>query len=242
MHDADDTTTTGKLGPARLWPFLAATPLLASTLLLAAPAAAQPADPPPPAGPPPAAAPPGAASTPWWIKPDARPEEPPYDPEGPGIDVRVRGGISGGPALLMLTGSSNFLIQPAVQLSGRVGIQIGSVFSLYYQNTPVLIAFTDGSGVAFFDHNAGLAAVTLADSFELGFGPSADYVTISTGNLSVSTVLPGLDARVAYHVFHAAHRKGPRRRGISFGLDVQPTFGSGGLFTTILFGVGYEWY
>jgi hypothetical protein len=219
LAHSDQSSLRGSrpLGPAgtRSSAWVAAIGAVCSILLHMAPAAAQtPEDP-----------------------PSSKAEEPPTESEP--LKVRVRGGLSGGAGMLAVFGSS-MVVQPALQFSGRVGAQFTDLFSLYYQNMATTVVVTDGSGVIVFDYNSVLANFTLGDCVDLGLGPSADAVLVSGNTVSVSTVLFGLHSRLAYNF--AGLRHGPRRKGVSLGLDAHPTFGPGGVLMTLQAGLGYEWF
>jgi hypothetical protein len=156
------------------------------------------------------------------------------------IDVRLRAGLSAGGGLMVITGPAT-AFAPSFNLAGRLGVQIGSVFSLYYQPMATFVIPTDGSGFAIADYNAFLADVTLGDHVGLGFGPSGDVISVTGNNVSVTRALFGLHSRIAYHIGRDG-QPGPRRQGLSIGLDVHPTFGPGGTLVTTQLGIGYEWY
>ena len=120
-------------------------------------------------------------------------------------------------------------------------MQLNDLFSLYYQNSVTTAIFTDGSGVGVLDYNSALANLTLADTVDLGLGPSFTVVALSAGNSSGVAVAGGMHARVAVNL-GGASGAGPRRRGVSLGVDVHPTFAPGGVLTTAGFTVGYEWF
>jgi hypothetical protein len=167
-------------------------------------------------------------------------EDPPPDPEG--VDVRLRGGLSGGVGMLALLAQTGTAFQPSFHFSGRLGVQIGSVFSLYYQNMPTVVVFTDGSGTALLDYNSLLADCTIANVFGLGVGPSADVVAVTGSNASATKVLPGFHTRLAFYFSGTPESRAGRRQSLSLGIDLHPTFGPGGNLLTLQGGVGYEWY
>ena len=198
-------------------------------LHLTAPAAAQPAGGPP-------------------ALPSSHAEEPP--PDGEPIDVRLRAGLSAGAGMARFSSNSATVYQPSFNLAGRLGVQVGSVFSLYYQNMATVVPLTNGSGVVIVDYNAVLADVTVGNHFGLGLGPSVDVVSLignsasGTGDgesPSVTGVGFGLHGRMAWH-FGGDVRHGPRREGFSLGLDVHPTFASRASLLTLQLALGYEWY
>jgi hypothetical protein len=167
-------------------------------------------------------------------------EDPPPDPEG--VDVRLRGGVSGGVGMLAVLAQTGTVYQPSFHLSGRIGVQIGSVFSLYYQNMPTVVVLTDGSGTILLDYNSFLADCTIANIVGLGIGPSADVVVLTGSNVSATKVLPGLHTRLAFYFSGKPESQDGRRKSLSLGIDMHPTFGPGGTFLTLQGGLGYEWY
>jgi len=194
---------------------------------------------PPPAAPPP---PPPLPMQPQAVvvNPGADPM-PAGSPEMPIDGVRVRGGVAGGGGFLWGSGNGSSFIQPAINISGRVGVQINHLFSLYYQAALVIAILTDGSGVFVTEMNSILANFTIAHHVDIGIGPSVGYlsVTASDGS-SASGVAFGGHARAAYNF--GTLGTGPRRRGVSLGLDVHPFFGDGAVLVSVALGVGYEWY
>jgi hypothetical protein len=219
MHHSlciDDTDTLVGPGPARAPAWAAVIAAVSSVLCLAAPTAAQPAE--------------------------ASPSEPGT------VDVRLRAGFSGGAGFLVLstngmngTNGTTF-VEPSSHLAGRLGLQVGPYFSAYYQNMPTLVIATDSSGTVLFDYNSFLADLTVADRVDFAFGPSADVVALWANGSSFVTPLFGLHARLAFSLAKEPRRQGPRRKGLSLGIDMHPTFGPGGTFVTAQVGLGYEWY
>lgn len=151
--------------------------------------------------------------------------------------VRVRGGLSGGAGILLFSGIP---VEPSIHLAGRVGVQFNHVFSLYYQNAANVVILTDGSGVAVFNYNSILANFTFAHMVEIGAGPSIDVIALS-GTTSGVAAYAGLHTRFAVNI-GGSSGPGPRRRGVSLGLEAHPTFATGGVLTTMDLTAGYEWF
>src|SRR4051812_40188758 len=73
-------------------------------------------------------------------------------------DPRVRGGFSINGGYFGAASNTDKFSGGAISLAGRIGVQIGEVFSLYYQNTPVgWIQFQGGAHVGGSDYNSVLA-------------------------------------------------------------------------------------
>jgi hypothetical protein len=183
--------------------------------------------------------------------------------------VRLRGGfsINGGVMFLPNTAAS---YGPAVSFGLRLGVQFNHYFGLVYQNTPIVtgtaqttesstgtILTSSGSAglkVGFADYNALLAMLTLGNFFDIGAGPSLDFLAVAnktysagalTGSMvtsqSSSGVSPGAHGRVAFNI-GGLNGNGPRRSGFAIGVDAHPLFTSVGVGLSLTAGIGGEWY
>ncbi|MFO0761455.1 MAG: hypothetical protein U0359_33560 [Byssovorax sp.] len=182
---------------------------------------------------------------------------PPVTEERPIRDgVRLRFGMSlNGGWYRGLTGDG-----PAVGLAGRLGLQLGHYFGLYYQNTPILTfnpesQLRSGAGMTlgFSDYNSVLASLTLGHALELAAGPSYDYVyTVNCSGVfkGIASTIgcarssfngPGAHGRAALMLGGLVDR-GPRRRGFTINGDVHPVFLPEGTAMTLTLGVGGDWY
>jgi hypothetical protein len=131
-------------------------------------------------------------------------------------------------------------------ISPRVGIQVNDLFAVYVQGQGLIGQFLPrpGDNLAGFAFHTLMFELTLGDSFQLGVGPSLDFVWGCNADYQASCVgsgpYLGADARVAFLV----GGRGPgRRSGLAFSLDVHPTwFGGEHAAIALLFGVGYELY
>jgi hypothetical protein len=161
--------------------------------------------------------------------------------------VRLRGGFSLNGGVLYAPGSDGAL-GPAISLSARLGVQVNHLFSVYYQNTPMLhfIHGPNGYAAGFNDYNSVLANFTLGHMFEIGAGPSVDYLAIGvmTNDLafgSATTVAPGAHGRLAL-LIGGLSGNGPRRSGFAIGVDVHPSFAFGTVLLGATAGIGADWY
>lgn len=177
----------------------------------------------------------GSASSPSAEKP----------PEAQGPHLRWAAHVGGGPWIL--PGSTGGFGGVGLQL----GVQINELVGVYYSG------FAGVGGGASVDENSAsasaggivqnavMADVTLLDIFQVGAGPSLDYLGMalangnSNGTASASAaagVYFGLNARAGL----ALGGSGPGARGrFMVGLEVHPTFvGSGLVPTTVLITLG----
>jgi hypothetical protein len=178
------------------------------------------------------------------------PPPPPWEPvrePAPRDGVRLRGGFSLNGGVLFAPGSDG-AIGPAISLSARLGVQVNHLFSVYYQQTPMLhfIHGPNGYAAGFNDYNTVLANFTLGHMFEIGAGPSLDYLAIGvvTNDLGVgsaSTLAPGAHARLAL-LIGGLSGNGPRRSGFAIGVDVHPSFAFDTVLLAATAGVGADWY
>jgi ribosome maturation factor RimP len=193
-----------------------------------------------------------AAAPPPLPLPGAAPVGPPWAARGPGEEpvvdgVRVRGGLGVGSGVFIVAPSGgaysgSIVVQPALDVSARFGLQLNHYFSLYYQNMATLVVASDGSGGLFSDYNSLLLGLTAAHHLDLAAGPSVDASTI-WGAASASVVNLGMHVRLAYNLLsHGNRADEPRRSGMSIGIDVHPTFVANGTFALVGVGLGYEWY
>ncbi len=176
--------------------------------------------------------------------------------------VRARGGFSVNGGAMILP---NATVGPAFGFAGRLGIQINHYFGIVYQNTPIvtftpqystaggLLNSSAGFKAGFADYNSFMAMVTLGHFFDLGAGPSVDFLAVANGSAmfqgqsvtSSSGISPGGHARVAFNI-GGLSGNGPRRSGFAIGGDfhamhtsASPGSGWGGSLTI---GLGAEWY
>ncbi|APR75768.1 Hypothetical protein A7982_01114 [Minicystis rosea] len=218
------------------------------------PPAAQP--PPPvmqaPPGPPPP--PPGAVPGP---KEGEKEKEKDKDEVRDG--VRARGGFSVNGGALFLPNGNSPSAGPAFGFAGRIGVQINHYLGIVYQNTPI-VTFTprvSGSGVTastgfkagFADYNSFLVMGTFGHFFDIGIGPSIDFLAVQNSSVSISGsdsesssgVSPGAHARIAFNI-GGLSGNGPRRSGFAIGADAHPMFTGAGKGLSLTVGVGSEWY
>jgi hypothetical protein len=194
--------------------------------------------------------------------PGAPPAQPPAegeknkDKDDTKDGVRLRGGFSvnGGVMFLPNAGAG-----PSFGFAGRVGVQINHYFGIVYQNTPI-VTFTaqkSGSGLdmsagfkaGFADYNSLMLMVTLLHLFDLGVGPSLDFLAVANGSISLngtssgssSGVSPGAHARFAINI-GGLNGNGPRRSGFAIGVDAHPLFTGAGKGLSLTAGLGAEWY
>jgi len=185
------------------------------------------------------------------------PEPPPAAPRPAATvkdGVRLRGGLSlnGGVFLLPANPTGG-----AFSLAGRLGVQFNHYFSIYYQNTPILgatLGQDKRSGtLAFADYNSLLLNLTLFHMFELGAGPSLDYVALAHGSLTIDGFNSSASASTGTGWAAGGHGRfafivgglsgdGPRRSGLVLSVDAHPMFLSIGPTLSLTAGVGVEWY
>jgi hypothetical protein len=173
--------------------------------------------------------------------------------------VRARGGFSVNGGILFLPGTPS--VGPAFGFAGRIGIQINHYFGILYQNTPI-VTFTPqvmsaGTGLmqqdslkfGFADYNSFMAMLTLGHFFDIGAGPSIDFLAVASPTASLggitapssSGVSPGAHARVAFNI-GGLSGNGPRRSGFAIGFDPHLMFTPQGVAFSGTVGFGAEWY
>lgn len=130
-------------------------------------------------------------------------------------------------------------------ISPRIGVQVNDLFAVYVQGQGLVGQFfpTPDDRIAGFAFHALMFELTLADSFQLGLGPSLDFVwgcnAAHQGACTGGGPYLGGDARIAFLV--GGHE--PRRRSaLAFSLDVHPTWFGNDASIALLFGIGYELY
>jgi hypothetical protein len=203
----------------------------------------------PPAQPDPNAAPPPPPS-------DEKDKEKPAEEVKDG--VRARGGFNIGGGIMMLPNDGASQIGPAIALNGRIGIQFNHYFGLVYQNTPI-VTFTAqpnnlGFKAGFADYNSFLVMLTLGNFFDIGAGPSIDFLMVYNAAASLSPVTgagvkessssgvnAGAHARMAFNI-GGLSGNGPRRSGFSLGIDFHPLFTGAFRGFSATAGFGAEWY
>ncbi|MFT3772807.1 MAG: hypothetical protein QM820_46055 [Minicystis sp.] len=217
--------------------------------------------PPPPVGqaqapvgqmPPPPGAPPADGQ-----KPEGEKEK---DKDEVKDGVRARGGFSVNGGVLFLPNGDAPSAGPGFGFAGRIGIQINHYVGIVYQNTPI-VTFTprlSGSGInmstgfkaGFADYNSFLVMATLGHFFDIGAGPSVDFLAVANNSTTIiggsqtqssSGVHPGAHARIAFNI-GGLSGNGPRRSGFAIGADAHPIFTGAGKGLSLTIGVGAEWY
>lgn len=177
----------------------------------------------------------------------------PEDKEKDGF--RLRGGfnINGG-VIKSPTGTG-----AAFSIAARLGAQINHYFGLYYQNTPMVTvtpkttADSAGFKAGFLDFNSVVASLTLLHFFDLGAGPSFDYVAITQCAAGLMGVVPtaGCDStsewRFGVHtraslIIGGLDGDGPRRSGVVITADLHPLFLKDETIFSFTLGLGKEWY
>lgn len=174
--------------------------------------------------------------------------------------MRVRGGFSLNGGVILIPQAD--LLGPAIGLAGRIGVQFNHYLGLYYQNSPIITLVIDKQNskarAGFADYNSFIANLTLGNFFEIGAGPSIDFLYVKTGTLVTKDVagndIPseikaetttgihfGWHGRVAFNI-GGLSGKGPRRSGFAIGFDAHPVVLNGALLLTITGGIGGEWY
>jgi len=130
-------------------------------------------------------------------------------------------------------------------VSPRVGVQVNDLFAVYVQGQGLIGQFfpTPDDHLAGFAFHALMFELTFAHSFQLGLGPSLDFVwgcnAPHQGACTSGGPYLGGDARIAFLV--GGHE--PRRRSaLAFSLDVHPTWFGSDASVALLFGIGYELY
>jgi hypothetical protein len=183
--------------------------------------------------------------------------------------VRVRAGFSVNGGIMLLPNAEASPLGPAVGLGLRIGVQFNHYFGLVYQNMPLgtatLQTTSTGTGLAtmksaslkagFADYNSLMLMLTLFNFWDIGAGPSLDFLAVadqsacasigcggvSTMSQSASGVVPGAHARVAFNI-GGLSGNGPRRSGLALGVDAHPLFTGAGKGLSLTAGIGAEWY
>jgi len=113
-------------------------------------------------------------------------------------------------------------------------------------------AITD-QGLSIADYNSVLAMVTLGHFFDIGAGPSLDFLAVAneSGTISIaglqgtntssSGISAGAHARIAFNI-GGLNGNGPRRSGFAIGFDAHPLFTGAGKGVSLTAGLGAEWY
>jgi hypothetical protein len=159
--------------------------------------------------------------------------------------IRFRGGftVGGGAAFGPVGG-------PIVDVSVRLGVQLGRYFGILLQEQPnVFIISTGGVVAAGFGLNSSLLAeLTLFDHLQLAAGPSLDYLALgacagATDGACATAAGAGfgLHARAAF-VFGGRDPQGGRRSGFSLAVDLHPEFFGGLTFFFATLGIGGDWF
>jgi hypothetical protein len=158
--------------------------------------------------------------------------------------TRFRGGFSIGGGV-----GFGFGTMPLFTAQGRLGAQINRMFAVFYQPTATLgVTATAGSAAAVVtSQNAIVGNVTLADVFEVGLGPSIDYVAMGAGSVGGAVVAGagvafGADARLAWIPGGANNAESGRRSGFAITLNVHPTFAGGTTLVPVTLGLGADWF
>jgi hypothetical protein len=216
------------------------------------------APPPPPVSPPPPAPPPAGTQQKNPEDKDKDKDKDKEEPEDKVKDgVRLRGGFNiGGGVIKSPTGTG-----AASSVAARLGAQINHYFGVYYQNTP-MVTFTPkttadsvGFTAGFIDFNSLVASLTLLHFFDLGAGPSLDYVAITSCGAGLMGNIPtaGCDPRIVSGLRFGVHTRasliiggldgdGPRRSGIVISADLHPLFLEEETIFSFTLGLGKEWY
>jgi len=160
--------------------------------------------------------------------------------------VRFRGGFSIGGGV-----GFGFGTMPVFVAQGRLGAQINRMFSVFYQPTGTVgVMASAGSAAAVVTaQNAIVGNLTLADVFEVGVGPSIDYVaagaaSVAAGGAGIAAagVAFGADARLAWIPGGASGAESGRRSGFAITLNVHPTFAGGMTIVPVTLGLGADWF
>ncbi len=146
------------------------------------------------------------------------------------------------------------LTGPAFGMDARLGAQFNHILSLSYQATvagDLMYDNNDIEGTAGFQlYNTFLPMITLFHSFDIGAGPSLDFVAAGVCSAATmycggtSTWNWGGHARFAVNVGGLAGG-GPRRSGFSITAELHPTFLTSqnpAVMALMTVGVGAEWY
>ena len=127
----------------------------------------------------------------------------------------------------------------------RVGVQFNHVVAVYLQGQGLLGQFlpAPGDDLAGFVFHTLMIDFTIADVFQIGFGPALDVVwgCDNRYHASCSGNGPylGGDLRFAF----LAGTRGPGRRdGVAFSFDVHPTWFGNDAAITLLGGISFEMY
>lgn len=230
------------------------------------PGSGTPNQPPPGSGtpnqPPPDAPPPGVA--PGVAPPQAAPAPIPYregeaaEPKDEGrlrIGFNVNGGLGFG---------GNFG-GPAAGATFRVGWQLSHLMAIYGQASVIAWVASSSETLNGKSLDAALLggyqftplfSLNPIDLVELAAGPSLDNLsggsTSNTADVKTGTFTTtdkaytgfyfGLHGRVALHIGGKPNTTTGRRVSFTIGLDVHPTFATGGAVTFYTLGLGADWY
>jgi hypothetical protein len=183
--------------------------------------------------------------------------------------VRMRAGFSVNGGVMFLPNPDASSLGPAISVGLRLGIQINHYFGIVYQNTPVGTATmqttSSGSGLmtmksaslkaGFADYNSFLFMLTLGHFFDLGVGPSVDFLAIADESACASVSCGGINTSGSSrsHIWGGAHGRiafnigglsgnGPRRSGFAIGADAHPLFTGADKGLSLTVGLGAEWY
>lgn len=130
-------------------------------------------------------------------------------------------------------------------ISPRVGLQVNDVFAVYVQGQGLIGQFfpTPDDHLGGFAFHTLMFELTLGDVFQLGIGPSLDFVwgCNEAHQRSCTGTGPylGGDMRIAFVV--PTHHY-TRRTGLAFSVDLHPTWFGEDASVAVLFGIGYELY
>jgi hypothetical protein len=159
--------------------------------------------------------------------------------------VRLRGGFNLGGGYVFGPAHG-----PIIDLSLRLGVQLGRVFGLAIQTQPNLFIISAAASpvVGFGIYNSLLAEFTLFDFLQLGAGPSLDYLAAAScpaGDTSCTAaegVGFGVHGRAAI-ILGGRNPQGGARGGFSISLNVHPLFlGNGNILFLSTLGIGADWY
>jgi hypothetical protein len=159
--------------------------------------------------------------------------------------VRFRGGFSVGGGLTL----AGFGTMPTAMAQGRFGAQFNRLFSVFFQPSGVVALNVTpvGASAIVASMNSFIANLTLGDVFEVGAGPSIDYLvagaaTAAGPTAAVAGIVFGVDARVGFIVGGGPPNENGRRSGFSIVLNVHPTFAPGTTIVPLTIGLGSDWY
>jgi len=128
-------------------------------------------------------------------------------------------------------------------IAPRVGVQFNDVFAIYVQGHGLIGQFlpAPGDNLAGFAFHSLMFEITLADSVQLGAGPSLDFVWGCDARYQSSCASNGPYAggnfRIGFLVDeHVAHR----RSGFVVSFEAHPTWFGRDAAVALLLGLGYE--